>query len=105
MAVEVGRGGRLAKLEYGAPSWGEAGTRSRGVPRGRAGRRKQRCWSHCSGAGHTAHTEAEHGLGAESVEVLAVVTEVTVEVAVAWPVKRGALRGSGQSSCLLEEGS
>lgn len=31
------------------------------------------------------------GFGAESVEVLAVVTEVTVEVAVAWPVKTGAL--------------
>lgn len=35
------------------------------------------------------------------MEVLAVVTEVTVEVAVAWPVKEGT-RGSGQSSCLLE---
>lgn len=29
------------------------------------------------------------GFGAESVEVLAVVTEVTVEVAVAWPVREG----------------
>lgn len=30
--MEVGRA-EAAKLEYGAPSWGEAGTRSRGVPK------------------------------------------------------------------------
>lgn len=34
--------------------------------------------------------EPKVGFGAESAEVLAVVAEATVEVALAWPVKRGA---------------
>lgn len=44
------------------------------------------------------------GFGAESVEVLAVLTEVTVEVAVAWPVKRGALVVAARGAVCLKKG-
>ena len=105
-AVEAGMAGGLPNWNMGPTAGVKLAPEAGGVPKRKGWEAEVVVLVTLPRVLVTVHTpKLNAGFGAESAEVLAVVMDTTAEVALAWPLKRGALvLVAGVAVCLKEKG-